>query len=358
MRNSILVTALIAFLAGVLVLTIAQSDQVRTWFGADVQTEEPIDETADVSAIESDAAVETAEVTENETATEAVAETATVTEAASDEVTAVEQEILAQQQAALKAANTDPAAENTATEPAAGQSEASEEMLAKLSGTETEETAKASNGEFKVDVQAALKDRVIGNPNAPILVEEFSSLTCPHCAFFHKSIFPKIKEKYIDTGKVRWVIRGFPLNEPALRAEMVARCAPNDQYMKLIDFMYENQPKWAFTDNPMGTLSIMLRVAGVTNNVFEACANNTELETAMIGKIEKAATDHQINSTPTFVLDGQKTISGAGTFVGFSYDLDAILRGKGLYEEPKADYNADAAVPPAANSAQSTFTNK
>src|SRR5690606_4916355 len=111
------------------------------------------------------------------------------------------------------------------------------------------------------DVKAALKDHSIGAADAPIVIEDFSSLTCPHCAFFHNTIFPKIKENYIDKGKVRWVFKGFPLNEPALRAEMVARCAPGDNYAKLADYMYANQPKWAFASDPLGTLNIMLRVA-------------------------------------------------------------------------------------------------
>lgn len=351
MRNSILVTAVIAFLAGILVLTLAQSEQVKTWFGADAQIEEPLDTATDTAA----------------TATDIIATDATVTDSISDTAAAeaaaiAAAETAAGQEEAKVEAEADAAAD-------AGQTELNDEMLEQAINSENtdyvaeEEAASAAINEtasestFSVDVGASLQDRSIGDANAPIVVEEFSSLTCPHCAFFHKSIFPQIKEKYIDTGKVRWIIRGFPLNEPALRAEMVARCAPNDQYLKLINFMYENQPKWAFVENPMGTLNIMLRVAGVTNDVFEACATNTELETAMVNKLEKAATDHQINSTPTFILDGHKTISGAGTFVGFSYDLDAILRGKGLYEEPKAEYSDDDAVPPASN-AQSTFMNQ
>lgn len=343
MRNSILVTALIAFLAGALVLSLAQSEHVKSLFSSEPETEYSSE----------DVASEDVQVTE-----EVVVETDVETDA-SEEV-------------ATEAAD-DAAATTTDEEAAAattGQTEITDAMLAGAIesenaaynaedyASERDNKTEASSADFKVDVQAALQDRFIGKADAPIVVEEFSSLTCPHCAFFHNSIFPKIKEKYIDTGKVRWVIRGFPLNEPALRAEMVARCAPNDQYLKLTSFMYENQPKWAFVDNPMGTLAMMLRVAGISNEVFTACATNTELETAMVQKLESAATKHQINSTPTFIIDGQKTIAGAGTFVGFSYDMDAILRAKGLYEEPAApNYSADDAVPPASN-AQSTFTNQ
>lgn len=352
MRNSILVTAVIAFLAGILVLGLAQSDQVKSLFSSNVETEEPLDATAEVAvATDGDTTEVVEEVVENEPQAEQTEQAAAQDEAQD-----------------ATSADTEEAAATAAA--AGGQTEISNDMLDKAIETENTEykaedyaserdtQATATTDGFTVNVEASLKDRFIGKADAPIVVEEFSSLTCPHCAFFHNTIFPKVKEKYIDTGKVRWVIRGFPLNEPALRAEMVARCAPNDQYLKLVSFMYENQPKWAFTDNPMGTLGVMLRVAGITNDVFNACATNPELEQALVQKLEAAATKNQINSTPTFIIDGQKTISGAGTFVGFSYDMDAILRSKGLYEEPAAPkYNSDAAVPPAAKT-ESTFTNK
>lgn len=349
MRNSILVTAAIAFLAGALVLSLAQSEQVKSWFASEAETEY----TAQSDAEEVVAAEETVAV-ENDSAQDSAA-----------------QEVAAEDTVATTAA-AEEAVQDTAQEADAQQSEITEEMLTSAIGSENTEydateAAEASSEQpaagteatpFTVDVEAALQDRVIGRADAPIVVEDFSSLTCPHCAFFHNTIFPKVKEKYIDTGKVRWIMRGFPLNEPALRAEMVARCAPNDQYTKLITFMYENQAKWAFSDNPMGTLATMLRVAGISNEIMNACATNTELETAMVKKIEDAATKHQISSTPTFIIDGQKTISGAGTYVGFAYDLDSILRAKGLYEEPAApDYSADSAVPPASK-AEATFTNQ
>lgn len=341
MRNSILVTAVIAFLAGGLVLALAQSEQVKSMFGtkteeAEVVTEVIATEEQAAEDTNTDAAVETAA---GETATEA-------TDDASAEAGQTEID-LSNDELADKLVKS----ENTEYVPTADEVE------------ETASSNDTASGDFTVNVQAALKDRFVGKADAPIVIEDYSSLTCPHCAFFHNSIYPKIKEKYIDTGKVRWVFKGFPLNEPALRAEMVARCAPNDQYIKLSTFMYENQAKWAFTENPMATLNMMLRVAGVSNDVFNACATSTELENAMVQKLEAAAVKHSINSTPTFIIDGQKTIAGAGTFVGFSYDLDAILRAKGLYEEPAApNYDSDAAVPPAASTpsakAESTFTNK
>lgn len=330
MRNSILITAAIAFVAGTLALSLSQSEQFRSWVGLDNT----------VSSTQSDETVPSETASSETTTDETVAQTEQQ-DASSQETASAssDQPAYTPAPALADSSSTSSAALNEQS-PAAG-----EETAAEATEAVAEETSSAP---FTVDVAAALKDRVVGNADAPIVVEDYSSLTCPHCAFFHNSIYPKIKENYIDKGKVRWVFKGFPLNEPALRAEMVARCAPGDNFIKLTEYMYENQPKWAFADDPMGTLNVMLRVAGVSNDVFTACSTNSELELAMAKRIEEAAEKHDINSTPTFIVNGKKSIAGAGTYVGFAYDLDRILREKGLYEEPATpEYTLDDAVPPA-----------
>lgn len=331
MRNSILTTVAIAFVAGALALSLSQSEQFRSWVGLDNT----------VSSTQSD------ETTSSETASTETATDETVAQNEQQDTSSQETASTSDQPAYTPApALADSTSGTTALNeqsPAAGEEAATE---AKEEATEA--VTEESSTPFTVDVAAALKDRVVGNADAPIVVEDYSSLTCPHCAFFHNSIYPKIKENYIDKGKVRWVFKGFPLNEPALRAEMVARCAPGDNFIKLTEYMYENQPKWAFAEDPMGTLGMMLRVAGVSSDVFTACATNSELELAMAKRIEEAAEKHDINSTPTFIVNGKKSIAGAGTYVGFAYDLDRILREKGLYEEPTTpEYTLDDAVPPA-----------
>lgn len=208
--------------------------------------------------------------------------------------------------------------------PAAGE-ESADEVAVEESASEENVSATASVEPFIVDVPKALEDRSIGSADAPITVEDFSSLTCPHCANFHNEILPKIKENYIDTGKVRWIFRGYPLNEPALKAEMVSRCAPNDQYIVLQDLMYKEQGRWAFEENPLASLSMMLRMGGITQDMFLACVNNKALETGLANKVQLSYEKYKINSTPTFVLNGDKKISGAGSYTGFAFDLDTLL---------------------------------
>src|SRR5438067_6939922 len=87
-------------------------------------------------------------------------------------------------------------------------------------------------------------DRILGKPDAPVTIIEYASLTCPHCAHFTTDVLPQLKEKWIDAGKAKLVLRDFPLDEPALRAAMVARCAPAERYFPLIDTLFASQEKW------------------------------------------------------------------------------------------------------------------
>lgn len=224
---------------------------------------------------------------------------------------------------------------------------------------ETPHVDSGAKSDFKVDVAAAMEERSMGKADAPVVVEDFSSLTCPHCAFFHNEILPKIKQNYIDTGYVRWVFRGFPLNEPALKGEMVARCASKDKYISMIDMMYANQQRWAFTETPVPNLNIMMRIAGFTDDMFLTCVNNAELESALVKQSEEATAKYKINSTPTFILNGgEKTISGAGSYTGFAYDIEEMLKAKGITPPKSRDHDPAAAVMPAgaAEQTQSTFT--
>lgn len=308
MRNPILMTAAIAVVAGGIALALSQSDKVNQL----------------VSAPETTTATET--TTDAATATE----TAAATDQAGSNMTPVDLE--------------------TMHAPAAGEEAEAKTDAVKADEQAEEKVTAPASGDVKIDVKAALEDRSIGSENAKVVVEDFSSLTCPHCAFFHNEIFPKIKENYIDTGKVRWVFRGFPLNEPALKAEMIARCAPKDQYEKLIGMMFRDQAKWAFIENPMPTLSIMVRVAGITDELFVACINNLELETGLVEKTDKASTKYNINSTPTFVMnDGEKVFSGAGSYTGFAYDLDQLLNQDPAKKPVRpTTENKDDFMPPAA----------
>ena len=110
-----------------------------------------------------------------------------------------------------------------------------------------------------VDIDELLKpgplgDKILGDENAPVTIVEYASMTCGHCANFHTRTWPDLKKDYIDTGKVRFIFREFPLDPVASAAFMLARCAPQDKYFEIIDVMFEQQRSWAFTDNPYQSL--------------------------------------------------------------------------------------------------------
>ena len=96
-----------------------------------------------------------------------------------------------------------------------------------------------------------LPDNVLGKPDAPFTIVEYSSMTCPHCAAFHKDVLPKLKEKYIDTGKAKYIVREFPLDNVAAAAFMLGRCVDQAKYFDFIDLLYANQEEWAFKQNPI-----------------------------------------------------------------------------------------------------------
>jgi protein-disulfide isomerase len=167
------------------------------------------------------------------------------------------------------------------------------------------------------------QDRVLGQPDAPITIIEYSSLTCSHCANFDRDVLPPLKENWIDTGKAKLVMRAFPLDEPALRAEMVARCAPPERYFPLIHTMFETQGTWAFTADWRGALERIARLGGISKKDFDACLANQAVEDEVLQSRLTAATQLGVNSTPTFFINGTK-FEGAPTAEAFERMLSGL----------------------------------
>src|SRR5712671_1148146 len=123
-------------------------------------------------------------------------------------------------------------------------------------------------------------DRVLGKADAPITIIEYASLTCPHCAHFTADVLPKLKAKWIDTGKAKLVLRDFPLDEPALRAAMVARCAPPDRFYPLTETFFAQQEQWAANRDYRAALEKLAKLGGVGNKEFAACISDKKFEGA------------------------------------------------------------------------------
>jgi protein-disulfide isomerase len=152
--------------------------------------------------------------------------------------------------------------------------------------------------------KGALDDIAMGSETAPVTIIEYASMTCPHCAAFEAMVFPKLKEKYIDTGKVRFILREFPLDGLAAAAFMLARCAGPDKYYPMVETLFAQQAKWAVR-NPIEPLMAIAKQAGFTQQTFEACINDKDQLTKMQQVRDRAAQSFKVKATPTFFINGE-----------------------------------------------------
>lgn len=170
----------------------------------------------------------------------------------------------------------------------------------------------SSTEPVKINLEEIMAIRSIGDKSAPIKIYEYASLTCSHCAHFHNDIFPVLKEKYIDTGKVYFEFRGFPLNDPALRGEITARCLPVDKYEAFVSLLFKTQDQWAGGVNYMPALKQNSKLAGLSEGAFEACHENNDIKLKFAQTMQEAQDKWKIESTPTFIInDGKEVIKGS-----------------------------------------------
>jgi protein-disulfide isomerase len=155
-------------------------------------------------------------------------------------------------------------------------------------------------------VPGPLGDVELGSKDAKATIYEYASMTCSHCAAFHAHVWPQLKAKYIDTGKVRFILREFPLDPLAIAGFMLARCAGNDKYYAVVDLLFTQQKNWAFTDKPVAALSSLMKQAGFTQESFEACLKNQQIYEGVNAVKERAAQKFGIDATPTFFINGEK----------------------------------------------------
>jgi protein-disulfide isomerase len=151
------------------------------------------------------------------------------------------------------------------------------------------------------------EDHVLGNADAPVTIMEYASLTCPHCAEFERETLPKIKEAWIDTGKVKLVYRDYPLDGTSLHAAMVAQCAPADRYFAFIETLFRNQNSWVRNDAEQA-VSRIAKLAGISDEQFKKCWNDEALGNAIVASRKTAAESYGVQSTPTFFINGTRLV--------------------------------------------------
>lgn len=166
-----------------------------------------------------------------------------------------------------------------------------------------------------------LGEMALGPADAKVTIIEYASATCPHCASFHKDAYKKIKADYIDTGKVRFVFREFPLNDAALAAFMVARAAPKEAYFPLIDVFFETLEKWA--KNPAEGLFEIAKQAGFTKEKFDATLRDEALAKNILA-IREAGDGFGVTGTPYFFINGE-AFDGERTYDAFKAKIDPLL---------------------------------
>jgi len=170
-------------------------------------------------------------------------------------------------------------------------------------------------------------DHALGNPDAAVTIIEYASLTCPACAVFHQTIYPELKAKYIDTGKVRFVFRQFPTPPArlAVGGEALARCeGSTETYFELIDVLFEKQRLWRSSQNPGQALRDIGATAGITTEQFDACLADKENVTRIQDVVNHAVATWGINSTPSFVINGEY-VQNIRSIDDFAKVIDPVL---------------------------------
>ncbi len=196
--------------------------------------------------------------------------------------------------------------------------------------------AAVSTGAYaqKVDVAelmapGPLPDRALGSEKAPITIVEYSSMTCSHCARFYGDVFQPFKKKYIDTGKVRFIMREFPLDPVASSAFALARCQPEDKYHTTIGTLFEQQKNWSFVSDPAKSSKALFAISkklGFTKQSYEACMADTKLTQSFTDIRQKAKDKFGVKGVPAFFINGEK-LQGEKTLDAFDKAIEPLLKG-------------------------------
>ena len=153
---------------------------------------------------------------------------------------------------------------------------------------------------------------------------EFFSLTCPSCERFHKNVYNRLKPDYVDTGRVRFIARDFPLNAPALQAAVLAHCAGPDRYYTFIDVLFQTFDDWAGSGDYTDKLAQIGELGGVSRDRFADCLADTDLENKIFQSIADGQAEYDVSGTPTLVVNGEK-YDGKMTFDALARHIDRLL---------------------------------
>jgi protein-disulfide isomerase len=149
-----------------------------------------------------------------------------------------------------------------------------------------------------------LAEMTLGDANAPVTVIEYASMTCSHCADFHVTTYPELKKRYIDTGKVRFIFREFPLDRLAMAAFMLVRCAGPERHFQMIEALFQQQNEWV-VQRPQGPLLAIAKKEGISEARFNECLDNKAIQEGIEEVRQRAIKQFDVQSTPTFFINGK-----------------------------------------------------
>ncbi len=204
----------------------------------------------------------------------------------------------------------------------------------------------ASGGFGGSALEANLPEISVGEKTAPIVVTEYSSVGCFHCADFRANVLPKLKEKFMDTGRVKWIMRSFPLGGADLRVMMLSYCTANP--LDMLNHYYFNQPQWLLSADPNTVIDQMAAEKGLTKEQIEGCVKNEPIMNAIINQRMQAQARHGISATPAFIIGAtmipglmplehfekvlekaEEHVKSGNPIETFSMDLDTLLKNEG-----------------------------
>ena len=202
-------------------------------------------------------------------------------------------------------------------------------VLAGFSVVDVQHPAQAQNPSAAELMQPGpLGDMVLGDEKAPVTIIEYASMTCPHCAEFQATVFPKLKADYIDTNKIRYIFREFPLDIKAAAGSMLARCIGKDdpkKYHAVVDLLFATQNTWAAASDTTEQLKKLSKQTGMSDDDFNKCLSNQSMLDAIKQGQDQAYEKFKVDSTPTFFVNGTK-LKGGASYEDFKKLIDPNLK--------------------------------
>lgn len=198
-----------------------------------------------------------------------------------------------------------------------------------MPGAASAQGAKADAADLTAELMkpGTIPDLALGKEDAPVTIIEYASMTCSHCATFHNAILPQLKAKYIDTGKVRLILREFPLDNLAAAGSMLARCAGGEKTYEVISTLFAKQSEWAFVQgNPVPALFKIVGDHGFTKESFDQCLTDQKLLDGITGVRDRANKSLGVRSTPTFFINGRKMADRSDQIEAFDRAIEPLLK--------------------------------